>query len=70
MRTTLDIPEDLLVAVEAVSGAPTRREAVVIAMEDYLRRRRRQQVIAAASSLSFDGDLERLRAADRARVAS
>lgn len=31
MRTTLDLPEDLLLAVELISGAPTRREAVTIA---------------------------------------
>ena len=70
MRTTLDIPDALLIAVEASSGAPTRREAVIVALEDYLRRRRRQQVVAAAGSLSFDTEVSELRAQDRKRVSS
>lgn len=52
MRTTLDIPEELLIAVEESSGASARRAAVV----------------AAAGSLTFDGDPAELRAQDRKRV--
>ena len=68
MRTTLDIPESLLSAVEASSGATTRREAVIIALEDYLRRKRRQEVIEAAGTLELDPDLAKVRARDHERT--
>lgn len=70
MRTTLDIPEELLVSVERSTGASTRREAVIIALEEYLRRRRRQQLIAAAGTLEFEVDPAEIRAQDRARLGS
>ena len=68
MRTTLDIPQHLLVEVQRLSEAPTRREAVIIAMEDYLRRQRLKRVIAAAGELDFDVDPRALRDADSARL--
>jgi Arc/MetJ family transcription regulator len=38
MKTTLDIPEDLLAEAMAVAGVRTKREAVVQALEDFNRR--------------------------------
>lgn len=67
MRTTVDLPEPLLDEVQAVSNAPTRREALVIALEDYLRRQKLRSVIDAAGTLDLDIDVRALRAADRRR---
>jgi metal-responsive CopG/Arc/MetJ family transcriptional regulator len=54
VRTTVDLPERLLEEVQAASRAPTRREALVIALEDYLRRQRLRAVIDAAGTLDDD----------------
>ena len=40
MKTTVDIPENLLEDAIRFTGAKTKREAVVAAIADYNRRRR------------------------------
>jgi metal-responsive CopG/Arc/MetJ family transcriptional regulator len=61
MRTTIDLPEALLDEVQRTTQAATRRDALVIALEDYLRRQRRQRVIAAAGTMDMDLDVRALR---------
>jgi metal-responsive CopG/Arc/MetJ family transcriptional regulator len=61
MRTTIDLPEALLDEVQRTTQATTRRDALVIALEDYLRRQRRQRVIAAAGTMDMDLDVRALR---------
>jgi Arc/MetJ family transcription regulator len=39
MKTTIDIPDELLSSLFRISGAKTKRDAVLIALEDYTRRR-------------------------------
>lgn len=46
MRTTLDIPEDLLRDVSAILKTKTRNEAVRIALSDFVRRRRRELLLS------------------------
>ena len=70
MRTTVDLPESLLDEVQRTTKASTRNDALVIALEDYLRRQRRSRVIAAAGSMDIDLDVRKLRrAGDRRRDA-
>lgn len=64
MKTTVDIPEKALEEAMRLTGAKTKREAVVIAIEEYNRRRRLARL--AGELGSFDGflageELERLR---------
>lgn len=40
MKTTIDIPDDLLTGVMEFTGAKTKRDAVVQALEKYHRRER------------------------------
>lgn len=61
MRTTLDLPEALLDEVQQATQATTRREALIIALEDYLRRKRRSRVIVAAGTMDLDLDVRALR---------
>jgi len=44
MKTTIDIPDDELREVVRNTGAATKREAVVTAIEDYNRRKRLAKV--------------------------
>ena len=45
MKTTIDIPEKALKEVMRNTGAATKREAVVTAIEEYNRRRRLEQLV-------------------------
>lgn len=45
MKTTIDIPEKSLREVMRNTGATTKREAVVTAIDEYNRRRRLEQLV-------------------------
>lgn len=73
MRTTLDIPEELLRDVAAILKTKKRNEAVRLALSDFVRRNRRKALLAMRGSLDIEdasADLERaeledIRVADR-----
>lgn len=44
MKTTLDIPEDVLAEAMRAAGAKTKREAVLRALDDFIRRERLQKL--------------------------
>ncbi|MGH8048422.1 MAG: type II toxin-antitoxin system VapB family antitoxin [Chthoniobacterales bacterium] len=64
MKTTLDIPEDVLDEAMRVSGARTKREAVLRALEEMNRRARLSSLVARLGNsetfMDFD-ELMRLR---------
>ena len=64
MKTTVDIPKDLLEDAIKLTGAKTKREAVVTAIADYNRRKRiaslRKHLGTCKNFLTAD-DLRRLR---------
>lgn len=64
MKTTVDIPKEALEEAMRLTGAKTKREAVVTAIEEFIRRRKLARL--AGELGSFDGfpskeELERLR---------
>ncbi len=64
MKTTIDIPEDALADAMRFTGAKTKREAVVLALEDFNRRRRVEDFLKLAGSFpDFPGNDE-IEAAD------
>jgi Arc/MetJ family transcription regulator len=67
MRTTIDIPQDLLAHVIQFSHAKTKREAVVTALREYVDRQAREAFIAMRGTGFLDltqEDLQRMRADD------
>ena len=68
MRTTVDLPEQLLTELQQTTEASSRREALIIALEDYLRRQRLRRVVAAAGELELDLDVRALRDAGGERL--
>ena len=54
MKTTIDIPDDVLRDAMRFTGAVTKRQAVVAALADYVRR---QKVAALAAHLGSCPDL-------------
>lgn len=53
MKTTIDIPEDLLEEAIKFTGAKTKREAVLTAVADY---NRRQRIASLGKHLGTCGD--------------
>jgi Arc/MetJ family transcription regulator len=64
MKTTIDIPEKALKEVMRHTGAATKREAVVTAIDEYNRRRRLDQLakkFGTFTDFMTHGDLARRR---------
>ncbi|HRC85529.1 MAG TPA: type II toxin-antitoxin system VapB family antitoxin [Thermoanaerobaculia bacterium] len=65
MKTTVDIPEQALEEAMRHSGASTKREAVVLALEDFNRRRRLAKLVeqmGQSDDFMTQEELRRLRA--------
>src|SRR4030042_2532591 len=45
MRTTLAVKEELIEQVKALSGVKTKKEAVEIALEEFIKRRKSRKLI-------------------------
>ena len=67
MKTTIDIPESALADAMRFTGAKTKREAVVKALEEFNRQQRVKDLIASFGTLDFAtndeieaGDLEEI----------
>lgn len=64
MKTTIDIPEETLTDAIQFTGARTKREAVVKALEDFNRRKRVEAVIRLAGSCPDFPTNDEIEAAD------
>ena len=67
MKTTIDIPEEVLREAMAFTGAKTKREAVVTAVRDYNDRRKMARLtrhLGSCTELMTPAELEQLRWAD------
>ncbi len=67
MKTTIDIPDEALADAMRFTGAKTKREAVVKALEEFNRQRRVKELVASFGTLDFAsndeieaGDLEEI----------
>ena len=61
MKTTMNIPEDLLKEAVALSQARTRTEAVRRALDEFVKRLRIERMIQRAGNLQFSDDWEEAR---------
>jgi Arc/MetJ family transcription regulator len=67
MKTTIDIPDRVLKEALLHTGAKTKREAIVTAVEDFNRRRRTAALarhLGTCDNLMSPEELERLRASE------
>lgn len=69
MKTTIDIPDQVLADAMRFTGAKTKREAVVKAIEDYNRRGKVEALLALAGSFPDFPTNEEIEAADMEREA-
>lgn len=61
MRTTIDIPADLLDEVMKITGATTKSQAVKEALAEQIKRTKRQRLITRKGTIDLNVDLDSLR---------
>ncbi len=64
MRTTVTIPDEALEDLMRYTEARTRTEAVNRVISEWVRRRKIEEFKSLRGKLTFDGDLDELRALD------
>lgn len=60
MRTTLAVKEELIEQVKALSGVRTKKEAVEIALEEFIKRRKSRKLIDLEGKVDLSVDLHGL----------
>ena len=61
MRTTLDIPEDLLEEARSALGYQSKTDTVIAALRELVRRRRIEELKQMAGSVQLEIDVARSR---------
>lgn len=61
MKTILDIPDELLNEAMELSHSKTKKEGVIIALEEFVRKKRIEEALQMEGKLKFNKDWERLR---------
>jgi Arc/MetJ family transcription regulator len=61
MRTTLDLPEDLLLEVKSLAGTRSKTAAVVLALKDFIDRKKIEELRKLRGSIVVEQDLSALR---------
>ncbi len=61
MKTTLDIPDDLIKEAMTLSNSKTKKEAVVSGLRELIRQRKIANVISSAGKLDFSDKWEKAR---------
>lgn len=60
MRTTLFIRDDLLEEAKKVSGAKTKKQAVEMALEEFVRRKKSKELIELEGKIELSFTLDEL----------
>jgi len=61
MKTTLNIPEELVKKTMKLSKSKTKTAAIITAMEEYVRRKKLEDIIGMKGKLRFSDDWEKAR---------
>ncbi len=67
MRTTLDIPEDLIEEARRIQGFKSKTDTVILALREMIRRNRIEEIKGLRGRLDLRADLERSRRRPAAR---
>ena len=65
MRTTMDLPEDLLEEAKSMSGTRSKTAAVILALKDYIDRKKMDNLRKLRGSIAVERDLTTLRHAGK-----
>lgn len=61
MRTTLDLPEDLVNEAKTILGFKSKTDTIVFALTEIVRRDKRRKLIAMFAKVKIDIDLDKSR---------
>jgi Arc/MetJ family transcription regulator len=61
MRTTMDLPEDLLEEAKSLSGTRSKTAAVILPLKDYIDRKKIDSLRKLRGSITVERDLTTLR---------
>ena len=61
MKTTLNIPEDLIRKAMSLAKHKTKTETVVVALQEYIRKKKIEKILASEGRLQFDDTWEKSR---------
>ncbi len=56
LRATLNIPDDLLVEVQKITGERSKTKAIVIAMKEFVRSQKIKELLALRGKVKIDYD--------------
>ena len=56
MRTTLNIPDDLISEVQKISGEKSKTKAIVKTMKEYIRQRKLAELLELKGKINIDYD--------------
>ena len=65
MRTTLDLPEELIEEAKALLGFKSKTDVIVVALRDLVRRHRIEELKAMLGTVELDIDIPTLRRRQR-----
>lgn len=61
MKTTLNIPEDLIKKAMSLAKHKTKTETIVVALQEYIRQKRVEKILQHQGKLKFDDSWEKSR---------
>ena len=61
MKTTLNIPEDLIKEAMSLSKHKTKTETVIVALQEYVRQKKIEKIMEYQGKLQFDETWEKSR---------
>jgi len=67
MRTTLDLPEELIEEARQALGFKSKTDTVVVSLQDLVRRKRIEELKAMLGTVKLELDLDRSRRRPRRR---
>ncbi len=62
MRATLNIPDELIKEVQALSGEKSKTRAIITVMESYVRQKKMEELLALKGKIRIDYDWQKAEA--------
>ena len=61
MKTTLNIPRELIEKAMSISRNRTKTETVIVALQQYIRLKKIEKILECEGKLQFEGSWEKIR---------
>ena len=61
MKTTLNIPEDLIETAMSLSNHRTKTDTIIIALQEYIRQKKIEKILENEGQLQFEDSWEKIR---------